>query len=162
MELERTQFMWLSPCTGGPNPTFHPGKTPQGEAAVQQRVRAVRTIYTCGCDRADSRLLLPGQISHERTHAGQDQADVQDLRAQVAVFWSRMGKWYRGRVTGFSTAKAQHEITYSDGDVQWLDLRQEAVMWPDVPGLQNREELAQLQGLQGSLVEEAPTTSSTL
>ena len=38
LELERTQFVWLSARTAGPNPTFHPAKTPQGQAALQHRV----------------------------------------------------------------------------------------------------------------------------
>ena len=59
-----------------------------------------------------------------------------------------MGRWYRGKVTGHDPAKRQHEVVYSDGDVQWLDLEHEAVMWLDVPGLHRREDLAQLQGLQ--------------
>ena len=74
-----------------------------------------------------------------------------------------MGRWYRGRVTGYNPASCQHEIVYSDGDLQWLDLKREAVMWLDVPGLQRREEIAQHQGLPRFLetASSARPTSST-
>ena len=65
-----------------------------------------------------------------------------------------MGKWYKGKVHAFNQHACQHEIAYSDGDDQWLDLRHEAVMWLDVPGLASREELAQLQGLNTDSVPE--------
>ena len=65
-----------------------------------------------------------------------------------------MGKWYKGKVHAFNQHACQHEIAYSDGDDQWLDLRHEAVMWLDVPGLSSREELAQLQGLNTDSVSE--------
>ena len=85
---------------------------------------------------------------------------------QVAVFWSRMGKWYKGKVHAYNPHTCQHEIAYSDGDDQWLDLRHEAVLWLDVPGLSTREELALLQGLAdrpsepGALLQSRTTSSS--
>lgn len=46
-----------------------------------------------------------------------------------------MGKWYAGKVAAYDGRTAKHTILYKDGDVQKLTLRHEAVVWPDVPGL---------------------------
>ena len=50
VELERTQFVWLTASTGGPNPTFHPAKMPQGDAAISHRVSAAASaglLHVC-------------------------------------------------------------------------------------------------------------------
>lgn len=58
--------------------------------------------------------------------------------AQVKVFWPGMGKWYAGKVAAYDGRSNKHTILYKDGDVQKLMLRHEAVVWPDVPGLDGR------------------------
>lgn len=65
---------------------------------------------------------------------------------QVKVFWPGMGKWYAGKVAAYDGRSAKHTILYKDGDVQRLTLRQEAVVWPDVPGLDGPGLAARLAG----------------
>ncbi|KAK9916747.1 hypothetical protein WJX75_006528 [Coccomyxa subellipsoidea] len=64
------------------------------------------------------------------TPSGHDAVDH-----KVKVFWPGMGKWYAGKVAAYDGRTAKHTILYKDGDVQKLTLRHEAVVWPDVPGL---------------------------
>ena len=57
-----------------------------------------------------------------------------------------MGKWYAGKVAAYDGRSAKHTILYKDGDVQQLTLRQEAVVWPEVPGLDGPGLAARLAG----------------
>lgn len=72
--------------------------------------------------------------------------DMHACCAQVKVFWPGMGKWYAGKVAAYDGRSAEHTILYKDGDVQRLTLRQEAVVWPDVPGLDGPGLVARLAG----------------
>jgi hypothetical protein len=46
-----------------------------------------------------------------------------------------MGRWYAGKVSAYDGRSGKHTIQYKDGDVQRLLLRNEAVLFLDVPGL---------------------------
>ena len=66
-------------------------------------------------------------------------------RVQVAVFWPGMSKWYKGRVRSYNPATQQHVVCFHDGYVRDYDLRHEAIMWLDVPGLATRDDLSHWQ-----------------
>ena len=57
------------------------------------------------------------------------------LSAQVKVYWTLMGRWYQGKVMEYDSASGQHVVKYADGDRKTHVLRQEAVVWLDVPAL---------------------------
>ena len=54
---------------------------------------------------------------------------------QVKVFWPAMGRWYVGKVSAFDSKTGRHTVQFKDGDKREYIMRHEAVVWPDVPGL---------------------------
>ena len=55
--------------------------------------------------------------------------------AQVKVFWPGEGKWYQGKVAEYDKATGKHRVSFRDGDEKSYILRQEAVLWLDIPQL---------------------------
>lgn len=46
-----------------------------------------------------------------------------------------MGKWYQGKIMDFDSSSGKHQISFRDGDLKRCLLRQEALVWLDIPEL---------------------------
>jgi len=47
------------------------------------------------------------------------------INMTAKVSWPAMGQWYEGTITRYNKSKKKHRIEYSDGDHEWINLRDE-------------------------------------
>ncbi|CAL8467270.1 g6807 [Coccomyxa elongata] len=122
---------------------------PAGQHKVRYEERGAREeewLSLSKCRFAWQGDLPPGSQHNPTFVPGLTPSGHDAVDQKVKVFWPGMGKWYAGKVAAYDGRSAKHTILYKDGDVQRLTLRQEAVVWPDVPGLDGPGLAARLAG----------------
>ncbi|KAK3255985.1 hypothetical protein CYMTET_34857 [Cymbomonas tetramitiformis] len=55
------------------------------------------------------------------------------LGRALVVYWKDLNAWYDGKVRKYNSQDDKHEVLYSDGDVEWLLLREQRFMWLSHP-----------------------------
>ena len=68
---------------------------------------------------------------------------------QIKVFWTAMGKWYQGKVVEYDSSSGKHRVSFRDGDEKRCILRQEALVWLDIPELSSEAAIKKMREKEG-------------
>lgn len=48
---------------------------------------------------------------------------------RLKLFWGATGEWIEAEVLSWDERKKKHHVLYLDGEEEWVDLGQEALVW---------------------------------
>jgi hypothetical protein len=55
--------------------------------------------------------------------------DQEAVGWRLKLFWGATGEWIEAEVLSWDERKKKHHVLYLDGEEEWVDLGQEALLW---------------------------------
>ena len=65
---------------------------------------------------------------------------------RIAVYWKDDRTFYDGEIKDFDNSTGRHKVIYSDGEEEWLSLRNERIIWRLAPSEESEGESDESEG----------------